>query len=146
MSPVGALVWLVTAIVLGWALVGVHRRSRGFAASALVGVGFRRVTRVWAPALEAALLLSLLGVAVVGRLPGGDAAAEVFIGLAALAALALGVVVALQGFALGERLKRRGDDEGGRVIAARGFAALLLGCVGVLVTLFAAFGLSTPGR
>ena len=148
MSPSSLLTWLLTLGALAWALGHTLLRSRGFGAHALAGRGMRRVAALYVPLLEAVLVLSLLGVALLGRRGGGAAlgggGAQLLMGVAVLCSLTAAVTVAVQGFTLSERLKRRGDSEGASLLATRGFFALLVGGLGVLLTLFAALILSNP--
>lgn len=151
MSTGSLLTWMVTFGLLGWAASFVYGTARGFAANPLAGPKMRQVTGLYVPLLQVLFLLSLLGIVLVSRLRGGarEAAlsgglAFVLMLLAVLLPLVTALVVAIQGFTLGERQRRQGDEEGASRLASRGFAILLIGAAGTLVTIFAAGVLANP--
>ncbi len=141
------LTWLVTFGLLAWVLAFIFRRSRRFAAHPLAGPRMRQITGLYLPLLEIVLLLCLLGVAYFSRAGSGglrNLPAQVFFGLAALCALVLGVLVAVQGFTLSERSRSRGELDAARSLRTSGFFVLVVGAAGVLVTMFAALILANP--
>lgn len=146
-----ALTWLATFGLLGATFAFVYSRSRSFAANPLAGPRMRRLTRLYVPLLQIAILLFLGGIALIARSRVGTepalatGPAQVLLGLVVACAVGIALTVGIQGFTLSERLKRRGEAKEAARFAARGFGALLAGLGGLLVAMFAALLLSNPG-
>lgn len=137
--------------LLAAAALWVWRTSRGFSASPLADAPVRRVTRTLPP-LGLAMLLCFLALGLLADAPGaraerllsGGAAPLLMLGLVLLP-LGAAVAVAAQGFALGERSKRRGDADTAGRLAARAFLVVLVGGGTALLSLFAALVLAGDG-
>ena len=144
------LTYLLTFGFLLWAALYTVRNSRTFAADALAGERMRRVTGVYVPLALLLCGLSLAGVWVSARLSGRTVETVLTAGaplammvLAVMLAPVAAVAVAIQGFTLSERRKRRGDGDAATRLATRGFFVLLTGAAALLVAIFASLLLAS---
>ncbi len=150
----GLLLTLITFGLLAWSGIYISRNSRAFSANSLAGSGMRRLTLLYLPLMQVAFALCLLSLGVLARRAGGVSekvfqsnAVIALMMLAILLVLATALAVAVQGFTLSERQKRRGDAEAAGRLASRGFFIVLVGAVSALITIFATLLLtsSAPG-